>query len=166
MAMKNPRKNWNLTSAGYSLVELMVVVSIIGITLGVAMTNLARKSPNQHRENAQWQIASDLRLARQQALSQNTDVQITFDNAADTYSIWTDADRDGIQDAGEIINRSVSEHKGANLWVYPVSATFTPQGNMKTRHSFWYISVFVPDSNGYKYVYVFENGHIDPDGAS
>ena len=164
--MKTQIRTTREHSAGFTLVELMVAVAIMGVFLSVAVTNLARKTPNQHRENAQWQIAGDLRLARQQALSQNTEVQVTFNNAENSYRIWVDSDRDGLKDPQETITRTLSQHKGANVWASPATATFTPQGNMKTAQAYLYISLFVRDSSGYKYLYVFENGHIDPDGAS
>lgn len=152
-------------TAGFTLVELMVGVAIMGITASVAVTNLARKSPNQHSQNAQWQIAGDLRMARQQALSQNADVKISFNNDLDSYTIWTDSDRNGARSSGETITKTLGEHVGANVWVHPTTATFTPQGNMKTDYPYWHISLFVPNSTAYKYLYVFENGHVDPDGA-
>jgi prepilin-type N-terminal cleavage/methylation domain-containing protein len=164
--MKTSAKRSNCAGAGFTLVELMVVVAIFGVVALVAVTNLARKSPNAHSENAQWQIAGDLRLARQLALNENTKVQVTFDNAANSYTIWTDSNRDGVRNGGETITKTLREHLNARVRAIPVSATFTPQGNMKTDRSWWYITLYVPNSSGVKKLYVFENGHIDPDGTS
>lgn len=151
-------------SQGFTLVELVVVAAIIGVVSLVAVTNIARKSPEYRLKNASWQITSDLRLARMEAISQNTEVEIDFNNSQESYSIWVDSDRDGVVDSGEQRVRNLSELSDrVDVWAYPETARFTPQGYMKTTYSYWHIRLYMPNV-GYKYVYVFENGHIDPEG--
>jgi Tfp pilus assembly protein FimT len=143
----------------------MVVVGIIGIVSTMAVTNLAYKTPNQHSKNAIWKISADLRLARMQAISQNVNVVVTFDNDAESYTIWTDSNENGAQDTGEVLNRTLEEHTGANVWAFPNTATFTPQGNMTSTRSHWRIELTLANSSPFqRYIVVFENGQIDPEG--
>ncbi|RNF32007.1 general secretion pathway protein GspH [Massilia aurea] len=57
-------------SSGFTLVELLVVMVIIGITLGLATLN-ALPSPRQDLENEAKRIALLLQLARDEAIVRN-----------------------------------------------------------------------------------------------
>ena len=57
-------------SSGFTLVELLVVMVIIGITLGLATLN-ALPSPRQDLENEARRIALLLQLARDEAIVRN-----------------------------------------------------------------------------------------------
>jgi general secretion pathway protein H len=58
------------SSSGFTLVELLVVMVIIGITLGLATLN-ALPSPRQDLENEAKRIALLLQLARDEAIVRN-----------------------------------------------------------------------------------------------
>jgi len=57
-------------TAGFTLVELMVVLVIIGITLGLVSLN-AIPSPQQHLQNEAQRLALLLQLARDEAIVRN-----------------------------------------------------------------------------------------------
>ena len=57
-------------AAGFTLVELMVVLVIIGITLGLVSLN-AIPSPQQHLQNEAQRLALLLQLARDEAIVRN-----------------------------------------------------------------------------------------------
>jgi general secretion pathway protein H len=57
-------------ASGFTLVELMVVMVIIGITLGLVSLN-AIPSPQQHLQNEAQRLALLLQLARDEAIVRN-----------------------------------------------------------------------------------------------
>jgi general secretion pathway protein H len=67
---------------GFTLVEIMVVMVIIGITLGLASLN-AIPSPRQDLENEAKRIALLLQLARDEAIVRNRPV--TFEATPERY---------------------------------------------------------------------------------
>ena len=146
---------------GYTLMELMIAVGIVGVTAMVATPGILKRMPFQRLNRASWQVCMDLQRAKMQAVSENTTVRVTFDNGNETYVIWVDSDRDGAIDTGEQTTRSLRDIRGADLYAYPTVGTFQPRGTMESTYSYWYIRVLVPEA-GYKYVYIFPNGHIDP----
>lgn len=63
---------------GFTLLELLIVVAIIGIISTVGCYYLSNAFSSIKLQAAAQEIASDLRLCQQKAISEKTDVLITF----------------------------------------------------------------------------------------
>lgn len=69
---------------GFSLIELLIVISLISILAGLALTRLEPSIHDQLQAAAQV-VASDLAYARSLAVANNSSYRITFDTDADRY---------------------------------------------------------------------------------
>jgi prepilin-type N-terminal cleavage/methylation domain-containing protein len=67
-------------AAGFTLVELMVTMAVIGIVSSVTAVNVVREIPRYRLTNAASQLAWTFRGLRMQAISQHHTVQVTFIN--------------------------------------------------------------------------------------
>jgi Tfp pilus assembly protein FimT len=63
---------------GLSTVELMIVLTVIGIMAAFTVPNLPRWSTNIRMGSSVKEIASELQLARMKAIAQNTSVTLCF----------------------------------------------------------------------------------------
>lgn len=136
--------------------ELSVVTTIILLAGGLAVGNFVKLVPEKVLEGGRSQMMLDLRLARSAAIHYNTDARISFDNAQDKYTIWTDQDHDGVEDDGEVIVRTLDE--GLDLWGYPSTGTFNPQGAYVSSISYGYVSLM--SDSGSEVMHLTANGHI------
>jgi prepilin-type N-terminal cleavage/methylation domain-containing protein len=89
------------TDLGFSLIELMVVIVMIGVLLGCSFVSLQHGMPGHGLRAASTDLASELRLARQKAVTENNNYTVTFNASAQTYTIWDDDGSDGYHSAGE-----------------------------------------------------------------
>ncbi len=64
---------------GHTLMELMVVLAVIGIISALAVPNFLTLTSGMQIHSVTEEIASELRLARQLAITQRDRVRITFD---------------------------------------------------------------------------------------
>jgi type IV fimbrial biogenesis protein FimT len=104
---------------GFSLIELMIVITILGLLLALAMPNFADTIESANTNSQIKVMMTTLNLARSEAIKRGADVSICatddgLDCSADTWSDgWMvfvdnngDADGDaGSVDAGDIIIR-------------------------------------------------------------
>lgn len=67
---------------GHTLMELMVVIAVMGITSALALPNFLTINSSEQVRSATEEIASELRLARQLAMTHRDRVRITFDPEA------------------------------------------------------------------------------------
>ena len=79
---------------GFSLIELMIVLAIMGILSAIAAPNFMNYMAQRRLNGAARMVMSDLMAARQKAVSINQEVKVSFvSNHA--YEIWNDADSNG-----------------------------------------------------------------------
>lgn len=146
---------------GYSLVEMMMVVGIVGVAAASAIPSLISRAPNREMSEAAWQIYMDLQQAKAKAVSESQAVVVTVNNTLDQYSIWADANGNGVRDDGEVEVKDLSDTPNADLHAHPTTMSFEPSGTTNSTYYYFYMRVMVANA-GYRYVYVFPNGHIDP----
>ncbi len=74
-------------AAGFSLVEAMVVVVILGLVIAAAIPNFANSNRRRRVESAATEISTRLQLARQRTVASRLPRRLVADLAAETYWI-------------------------------------------------------------------------------
>ena len=85
---------------GFSMIEVMVVTLVIGITMAASVPSFSRFMQSSNLDSASMQVASHFRLARATAVAQGVPHLILWSNY-NYYYLMTDTDRNGIYSAGE-----------------------------------------------------------------
>jgi type II secretion system protein H len=109
---------------GFTLIELMVAIAILGLVVQFLVSNFIGQMPQHRLNGATRQIAWDLMGARIQAISQNNEVKVTFEVNNHEYTIWSDTDGDGVVDNGETETKDIQEK------YYDVSFSTAPTNNV------------------------------------
>lgn len=73
---------------GYSLVELLVVIAMIGIVALVTVPALNQLMPQYRIRGAASEAAGAMRMVRQRAITTRTPWRISFDVANNRYRFW------------------------------------------------------------------------------
>ncbi len=85
-------------SAGFSLVELMIVIGIIAIMAAVSTPGLLAWLPNYRLKSAARDLYSTLQNARLMAVKENASVRIIFNNTVNPGFYLVDIDGSGAVD--------------------------------------------------------------------
>lgn len=94
-------------NSGFSLIELLFAVAVLGVLIGVAIPGLSSYRDTLAKEEARSQLIADLRQARQTSVTRHRSVIVAFGDGSvttniTTYSIHTDLDGDRVKDADEV----------------------------------------------------------------
>ncbi len=81
---------FSVDRGGYSLLELIITVSIIGIIIGATSFTFMRAYPNYKLDNAAQNIAATLQLARNKAISEGNNWFVQFNLDAGEYYLVDD----------------------------------------------------------------------------
>lgn len=114
---------------GFTLLEMMIVVAVMGILSAIATPNLMSYMAERRLNGAARMVMSDLMAARQKAVSINQQVKVSFvSNHA--YRIWNDADKNGTVADNEGDNLLKDIHPDYNDVTFSASANpiFYPRG--------------------------------------
>jgi prepilin-type N-terminal cleavage/methylation domain-containing protein len=79
---------------GFTLVEILVVVVLIGLSLGIVVPRFRVSEATKARQAAD-QLARDLEAVRSRALAARGLARVAFDVAAGSYTAYLDDNRDG-----------------------------------------------------------------------
>lgn len=142
---------------GFSLIELMMVVVVIGIVLAAGVPAFSRFRDGMTVAQARSQVTQDLRMARQVAVTRHCSVVITFGNGVGTtdvrnYSVLYDTNGDGAVTAGErYFNRTMpSRTRLSSIGLAPTDkVTFDMSG------------VLAPGTGGGQLVLCTPRGRVD-----
>lgn len=127
-------KTWQrarMNVRGFTLVELMIVVTIMGVVLAVSAPAMSRFAGNWRLNGAAANMAMVMRSARGSAVSKDVDVVFTFDDAQGQYSYLEDTNGNGDADAGERQSSVQTLPPGITIDDYTVpqtSVTFNGKG--------------------------------------
>jgi general secretion pathway protein H len=75
----------NGPSAGFTLIEMIIVIAILGLLIMLVMVRGTPASPALHARAGAQAIAGGLRAARSEAVLDDIGVEVTFDLARRTY---------------------------------------------------------------------------------
>lgn len=85
--MKGGKPLWGLDTRGVTAVELMITVGIIGLMALVTIPLVGELLPSTRVKGAAEQVASAIRLARQEAITRNQTTCLNLDATAGTMTI-------------------------------------------------------------------------------
>jgi len=117
------------TQEGFSLIEIIIVMVIIGALAGTAIPVYIGMGPSIRLSGATRQIMGDLMWARMQAISQNNEYKVFFLDDH-RYQILDDTDNDGNIDSGEsTITKDIQEKYDGVTFTSNNNPIFHPRGN-------------------------------------
>jgi prepilin-type N-terminal cleavage/methylation domain-containing protein len=117
---------------GFSLTELMIVITVMGLMLAIGAPAMGRYLQSWRLNGEANEMATFLRLARTAAVSKNTGVVFVFDASAGEYYYFEDDDASGVANAGEYQSALQEMPDGIHIDSYSMAQqwiTFGPKGN-------------------------------------
>ena len=140
--------------AGFTLMELLITMAVLGIVSSVAAMNMSKQVPLYSLNSATKQLVWTLRALRMQAISQNHKVTVTFTDDH-TYTVWTDKNDNGQIDIGEVQTKDINPQYRGVRFVSTNNPVFNPTGTVSNS-----ASITLKNSRGSKIISMNASGQI------
>jgi type II secretion system protein H len=125
--------------AGVTLIELIIVIAIIGIILGIAITTVGNRSPVAQLKSDARDIVSNMQLARVNAIRDTRPWAIQFDTDNQRYLIYSNSGEEWKSedwaDGDETVFRNVMLNRRVN---FGTNKGARPGGTMPANGSITY----------------------------
>lgn len=142
-AVGNSQKKFNMkyfrrvtklhrNNRGFTIIELIVVIAIMGVLMAIAIPNFSQWTANYRLKAAAREIYSNFQKARLEAIKTNSNVVVSFNLGADTYQVFVDnggttgTASDDTQNGDERILDTVSMPAGVVMESVSFSGTTIP----------------------------------------
>lgn len=79
---------------GFTVIEVVVVMTVIGIMASIAIPSFMKWMPNINLKIAARELYTNMQMAKIQAIKENREWALVFDTADDSYAIWDDPGAD------------------------------------------------------------------------
>ena len=129
---QNRRRLSHHSTRGFTLAELMIVVSIMGLLLAVSVPGIQQYLRSWRLNGEASSMAMMMRAARSTAVNKNIDVVFVFNQSAGEYYYLEDADGDGTADGNEIQSGVHELSSGVAIESFTTPQqwiTFSPRGS-------------------------------------
>lgn len=93
----------NRPQSGFTLVELMVVVLIIGVVTVIALPNFLRAMRTYRLNGAATDVANIIQRTRYEAVRLNRTIPCVVNLGANPQEVFIDLDGDNVRDPGEAV---------------------------------------------------------------
>lgn len=100
---------------GFSLVEIMVVVAIIGIVSLIALPSMIGWRTARQLDGVARNFMADMQLARLKAIREAEDVSVILNVVGDSYQMIVDLNKNYTFDVGETQFRNVTMPPGITI---------------------------------------------------
>ncbi|MGH7822140.1 MAG: pilus assembly FimT family protein [Candidatus Binatia bacterium] len=115
--------------AGFSALELVVVVAIAGVMMAWSYPRLASLSSHYRLDGAAWNLATALQKTRLRAIAEGTRFQVVFDAAQKTYQVQKEGAPGVFANDGAA--RQIEESGGIGM-AATATPIFTTRGALET----------------------------------
>ncbi len=117
---------------GFTIMELVVVMTLALIIMGIALPNLLSWLPTYRLSAGARQVASDLQLARMKAISQNAKFRLDFGALPSTsYEFQKDENNNGVfEPPGETESGPFGLPDGITVTGVTATSVFQPRGTV------------------------------------
>lgn len=126
------KRSGNAGNAGFSVVELLIVVVMLSAVTGFAITQIAQAKQNMTRANAVRELTTNIEKARLDSVRRHATTstqlaQVSIINA-NFYSVTLDANGDGAMDAPLVIGMPADSHLTIQNGTFPRTIMFNWRG--------------------------------------
>lgn len=93
----------NKGQCGYTIVEIMIVVTILSIIAAIGTSMLMKYLPGMQLRSATRDIYSALTQAKSESIRRGERITVLFDSPNSSYTMFLDSDSNNTVDAGETV---------------------------------------------------------------